>query len=60
RDLCLNGSDLMEALGLAPGRRVGEVLRALLDVVINDPLENDRERLLSHARRILEGAVDSP
>lgn len=46
-DLAIDGHDVMRALGLAPGRAVGDVLKALLERVIEDPSLNERERLLA-------------
>ena len=37
----------MEALGIAPGRAVGEALEALLEEVLDDPSRNTRETLLA-------------
>ena len=47
-DLAVNGRDL-EKLGLT-GPLVGKTLRWLLDLVINDPVMNSREKLLAKAR----------
>jgi tRNA nucleotidyltransferase (CCA-adding enzyme) len=44
--LAINGADVMTALGIPPGKRVGEVLRALLEAVTDEPDLNTRERLL--------------
>jgi tRNA nucleotidyltransferase (CCA-adding enzyme) len=54
RDLKVTGHDLMRDLGMKPGRAIGDVLEALLEVVLGDPSQNDREALLGHARAILE------
>lgn len=48
--LAIDGRDLM-ALGLKPGPRIGEILRALVDAVIEDPTLNTRESLLEWVRR---------
>ena len=53
KDLVLRGGDLMRELSLPPGPIVGEILQALVDVVMDEPLDNDRDRLLGHAKRIL-------
>lgn len=53
RDLRINGHDLIRELGLRPGRVIGEILDALLEAVISDPAENDRETLLERARRLV-------
>jgi putative nucleotidyltransferase with HDIG domain len=49
-DLEVNGHDLMN-LGMNPGPEMGRVLRELLDLVVDEELENDRETLLDHVRR---------
>lgn len=51
RDLAVGGRDVMEALGLGPGPRVGEVLRRMHQLVLDDVLPNCREALLEWARR---------
>jgi hypothetical protein len=48
--LALNGRDLTRELGLAPGPLVGELLRRLLEAVLDDPSLNRRDRLLDLAR----------
>ncbi len=45
RDLALDGRAVAEDLGAAPGPRVGEALRFLLDRVLESPEENTPERL---------------
>jgi hypothetical protein len=49
-DLAVTGADL-QALGIS-GRRIGEVLAALLDRVLDDPSLNQRDTLLSLAREL--------
>jgi tRNA nucleotidyltransferase (CCA-adding enzyme) len=44
-DLVINGGDVMRALGIPPGRLVGEVLEKLLERVIDDPTLNEKEKL---------------
>ena len=51
RQLAVKGGDLT-ALGAA-GPRVGEVLEALLDRVVDGELPNDRGALLDYAREVL-------
>ncbi len=46
KDLAVKGEDLI-ALGLRPGREIGDMLSEFLDIVIEDPSMNDREILLS-------------
>ena len=49
-DLAVNGGDLL-AIGFR-GREIGEVLKALLEAVLEDPEKNTKEILLSMARGI--------
>jgi tRNA nucleotidyltransferase (CCA-adding enzyme) len=46
RDLAVDGRDVMRELAIKPSRRVGEILEALLEKVVDDPSLNDRETLL--------------
>ncbi len=52
--LAVGGGDML-SLGIS-GKAVGRTLKALLDAVIDERLRNDREELLSAARKILDGA----
>lgn len=49
-DLAIGGREVMQALGIPPSPRVGEILRALLDAVLEDPSRNEREALLELLR----------
>ena len=49
KDLAVNGTDIMEAIGLSQGKKVGEVLNHLLDMVIAAEVENERQALLKEA-----------
>jgi tRNA nucleotidyltransferase (CCA-adding enzyme) len=51
-DLAISGGDVMSSLGLGPGRKVGEILAALLERVIEDPSLNTREQLVELARAL--------
>jgi tRNA nucleotidyltransferase (CCA-adding enzyme) len=46
-DLAIGGQDVMSALQVTPGPIIGEVLRALLERVTDDPALNQREALLA-------------
>jgi tRNA nucleotidyltransferase (CCA-adding enzyme) len=50
RDLEINGRDLIEEVGVAPGPLIGRILDALLEAVLTDPAVNEREALLARAR----------
>ncbi len=51
-DLDINGEDL-KSIGVEPGKKMGDILNKLLDMVIEDPLLNTKEKLLEEARRML-------
>lgn len=51
KDLKLNGHDLMEA-GFSAGPKMGEVIKKLLDVVLDNPELNTKEELLTIAKNI--------
>jgi tRNA nucleotidyltransferase (CCA-adding enzyme) len=53
RDLKVNGHDLIRELELKPGRIIGEILDALLELVTTDPALNEREILLAQAREVV-------
>jgi hypothetical protein len=53
KDLAINGTDLMEALQLAPGKKVGEILNALFEEVIEEPERNNTVYLLDRAKQLL-------
>ena len=50
-DLAVDGRDL-RALGVPPGRAIGEVLATLLDEVLADPTQNTKERLSDRVREM--------
>ena len=49
KTLAVNGKDLMEEAGYAPGKELGSVLQELLQLVIENPELNRREILLKEA-----------
>lgn len=51
--LAVSGKDLIEETGMQPGRKMGEVLQKLLDTVIEDPGQNNRESLLKLAKEFM-------
>lgn len=54
KSLAVSGKDLMEYTKMEPGKRIGEVLRYLLDFVVDDPSRNEKEVLLGEAERYLK------
>ena len=57
KDLAVNGDDLKQELGIPGGPKIGIILQWLLDSVLDDPGQNERERLLEIARRFYEERV---
>ena len=57
KDLAVDGRDLL-ALGFAPGPKMGQCLNALLALVQDDVLSNEKEPLLTKAKEFLtEGSL---
>lgn len=52
KELAINGRDLMD-MGLKPGKDIGRILSACLELVLEDPEKNEREKLLAVAREML-------
>lgn len=52
--LALDGRGLMEATGEKPGPKIGWVLHALLEEVLDDPTKNTREYLVKKAKDLLK------
>ncbi|MGV8906937.1 MAG: CCA tRNA nucleotidyltransferase [Acetobacterium sp.] len=51
KDLRVNGNDLI-AMGIKDGQAIGRILELLLDMVIDEALENNREILLEKAKEL--------
>lgn len=45
-DLKVNGYEIMQITGLQPGKEVGEILKKLLDLVLDNPELNEKEKLV--------------
>jgi putative nucleotidyltransferase with HDIG domain len=54
-DMEIDGRDVMAVLGIAGGTRVGSVLRAVFDRVLENPALNQRDRLLEMLKEYKEG-----
>jgi poly(A) polymerase/tRNA nucleotidyltransferase (CCA-adding enzyme) len=54
KDLAINGDDIIRELQIPGGPKVGIILNALLESVLDDPRQNDRETLLGIARKFYE------
>lgn len=44
-DLALNGHQIISLLGIKPGKKVGEILKALLEIVLENPETNTPRKL---------------
>ena len=53
KQMKIDGRDLIE-LGYVKGKKIGEVLSYLLDIVIQDPKLNNKKRLIEIAKEVLE------
>jgi len=51
-DLKVNGHDVMKILNLKPGKKVGEILKQLFDLVVEKKLKNEREILLKEIEKL--------
>ena len=52
RQLKVSGRDLLK-LGMQPGKEMGDMLSELLELVIDDPDMNDREKLCDYVKEKL-------
>lgn len=51
RELAVNGSDLI-ALGMEPGKEIGEMLKTLLELVLEEPSLNTKEKLIQQVHNL--------
>lgn len=51
KQLAVNGKDLME-IGIEPGAWMGELLNQLLDIVLENPEQNEKELLLEYVKEL--------
>jgi tRNA nucleotidyltransferase (CCA-adding enzyme) len=59
-DLAVDGDALMRELALPSGPDVGTILRFLLECVLEDPAQNEREKLIGIARRFYQERLRRP
>ena len=52
RDLAINGNDLI-SFGVLPGVKIGSILNKLVDMVIDEKVENNKESLLKSVKELL-------
>ena len=53
QDLNINGRDLLN-LGIPRGKAIGSILRTLLDMVIDEEINNEKQELISKAEQLYE------
>lgn len=59
KSLAVTGSDLI-ALGMPTGREIGELLKELLELVLEEPGRNTREELLSICKKRIQENIHGP
>lgn len=57
KTLQISGRDLIDEAGMKPGRELGEMLKRLLELVVEEPQRNDREYLLAAAKDFLKDSM---
>ena len=51
KDLAVDGKELMKRLNIGPGPVIGTILEHLLETVLDDPSQNDKDKLLEIAEK---------
>ena len=54
KELKINGSEIMEMLSIQPGSRVGFILNALMNEILEEPEKNNKEYLEKRAKELNE------
>ncbi len=54
KELKINGNEIMELLGIQPGPRIGFILNALMNEILEDPEKNEKEYLQKRAKELNE------
>jgi len=52
-DLAIDGNDLVSECGIPRGPKIGIILEELLQTCLDDPSQNDRETLITIARKFI-------
>ena len=60
KDLALDGNDIMKEFDIPPSPLVGQVLNHLLELALDDPEVNKKERLMKEAELFLKNISTSP
>lgn len=53
RDMAVDGRDVMEILNIKPGPKIGQVLSALFEEVLEDTSKNNKEHLISRIKELV-------
>jgi len=59
KDLAINGNDVIKTLGISSGPQVGEIIKKLLDLVIEHPSLNNRQELLNLVKTLYTNKISS-
>ena len=51
--LAISGKDLVDELGLKPGPEMGNIIKAIKELVSKNPDMNERQKLLDFAKTLL-------
>ncbi|MFH1244647.1 MAG: HD domain-containing protein, partial [bacterium] len=52
KDLAIDGSDVMKILNIKPSRKVGEILDALFEEILDDPKKNTKDDLEKRVKEL--------
>ena len=56
-DLVIDGNEVMQALDIKPGPKVGKILNQLFEEVMEDKLPNEKEKLLERTKELARASV---
>lgn len=59
KDLAVDGNDIIKTLGISSGPQVGEVIKKLMDLVVDHPSLNNRQELLNIVKTFYPPKVSS-
>jgi tRNA nucleotidyltransferase (CCA-adding enzyme) len=59
KDLAVDGNDIIKTLGISSGPQVGEVIKKLMDLVVDHPSLNNRQELLNIVKTFYPSKVSS-
>lgn len=59
KDLAINGNDIIKLLGISAGPQVGEIIKRLMDLVIDHPSLNNRQDLMNLVKTLYPPKISS-